>query len=97
MNTWTRVIKIEGQPNMTDVGDVKEDFFRSVLGDGLAQVEMTVGCGLDYGRVKVSATVRVTCNQDSQTINAVGERLFYKAHELAFDGMDLICKKEAGG
>ena len=93
MNTWTRETKVPGQEPKTEVGDAQDDFFRGVIGDGKAEVSMTVGFSLSYGEVKVSATVRLTCNQDEGTINAVGERAFYKAHELASDGLTLITEE----
>jgi hypothetical protein len=93
MNTWTRVITFPNGERRTDVGDIDGDFFAGVLGNGLAKVAMTVGFGLAYGEAKVSATVSLTCNQDEKTINAVGERAFYKAHELAGDGLNLISEE----
>lgn len=63
-----------------------------------ARVSMTVGEGLDYGAVKVSATVTLSCDQDEPSINAAGEAAFYKALELVRDGWsELHIDKSEGG
>lgn len=51
-----------------------------------ARVAITVAEGLDYGSLKVSATVSVACDQDEPSVNKAGELAFYKALELVRDG-----------
>ena len=51
-----------------------------------ARVAITVAEGMDYGSLKVSATVSVACDQNEPSINKAGELAFYKALELVRDG-----------
>ena len=82
-------------PPQTEIVNLPGNFYQDVVGNGLAQIEMTVGFGLSFGEGKCSCTVRLTCNQDEATLDAVGERAFSKAHELASKGIEtLILEKE---
>ena len=57
-----------------------------------ARVAISVAEGMDYGALKVSATVSVSCDQDEKTINKAGELAFYKALELVRDGWGELTK-----
>lgn len=57
-----------------------------------ARVAISVSEGMDYGALKVSATVSVSCDQDEKTIDKAGELAFYKALELVRDGWSELTK-----
>jgi hypothetical protein len=81
---WRRVSRTDGTYHEEE-GYM--DSFENLLGNGLAQVEMSTQFGLDYGAVKVSSVVRITCNQDEATINEAGKQAFFKSLELTKDGL----------
>lgn len=52
----------------------------------LARVNMGVSESLEFGAVKVSASVTLTCDQNEKKINKAGELAFKKSLELVMDG-----------
>jgi hypothetical protein len=82
---WRR--RIERADGKTQDEEGYMDDFQKLVGNGLAQVEMNTQFSLDYGAVKVSSSVRITCNQDEATINEAGKVAFFKSMELTKDGM----------
>lgn len=56
------------------------DKYEKVVGDGRARVDMVVGFARDYGNVKVSTRISITCGQDEKTIDAAAEAAFEKAY-----------------
>lgn len=82
--TWWR--RIEANGKWTEEEGILEDF-KDLVGNGLSQVEMNTTLGFDYASVKVTASIRVTCNQDNATIEKAAERAFFKSLEYAKDGM----------
>ena len=74
---------------------LKEDKFASLWSkkdSRPATVSISVGEGMDYGALKVSATVTLACDQNEATIDKAGELAFYKALELVRDGWSELTK-----
>jgi hypothetical protein len=89
-NTYSMVSENKGK-RMSKAGQLKDEFpglVSDLTGQSkpLARVSMTVGEALEYGEVKVSATVTLTCDQDKKHIDKAGELAFFKAQELMRDG-----------
>lgn len=88
-SNWARDMK-SSKGEKSDVGQLKGDDKFEVLWKKRdvepARVAVTVSEGMDYGALKVSATVSVSCDQNEATINKAGEVAFYKALELVRDG-----------
>ena len=57
---------------------------------GPARVTMSVGSSVNYGEVKCSATVSVSCIQTNDYIDIAGEVAFTKAKELCNDAMSVF-------
>lgn len=74
----------------SDAGQIRsEDKFDALWSNRKvepARVSITVSEGMDYGALKVSATVSLSCDQNERTINEAGGLAFYKAVELVRDG-----------
>lgn len=51
-----------------------------------ARVNMGVSESMEYGSLKVSASVTLTCDQNEEKINKAGELAFGKSLELIMDG-----------
>ena len=59
-----------------------------------AQVSATVGIGQDFGRLKVSATVTLTCDQNEGAIDAAYYRALIKCAESTTQAMELLTRQE---
>ena len=88
-SSWSREMK-NSKGEKADTGQLKGDDKFEALWKKRdvepARVAITVSEGMDYGALKVSATVSVSCDQNEPTINKAGEVAFYKALELVRDG-----------
>ncbi len=85
---WSRDSK-SSKGDKSEAGQIKEDKFEALWknrGTEPARVSVSVSEGMDYGALKVSATVTVSCDQNEATINKAGELSFHKALELVRDG-----------
>ena len=70
-------------------GKLTEDKFTKLVTDPekpLARISISVGEGLEYGSLKVSANVTLSCDQNEETIDKALELAFYKALEAERDG-----------
>ena len=79
----------ESRSPITKTGQLTEDKFRTLVSDltgVLSRVAVNVGESMDYGALKVGATVTLTCDQNEPMINKAGELAFYKALEIMKDG-----------
>ncbi len=100
-NNWARDMK-SSKGERSDAGQIKGDDKFDALWKNRnvepARVSISVSEGMDYGALKVSATVSVSCDQNEQTINKAGELAFYKAVELMRDGWGELngAAKESG-
>ena len=72
---------------VSEAGVDEDPFSLLFVGTEGAKVSMTVGRSLEYGEVKCSATVSVSCPQGEAFINKAAEISFKKALELVNDGM----------
>lgn len=92
-SSWSRDMK-NSKGEKSDVGQLKgEDKFEALWKKRSvepARVAISVSEGMDYGALKVSATVSVSCDQDERTINKAGELAFFKALELVRDGWGIL-------
>jgi len=52
----------------------------------LTRVNIGVSESMEYGSLKVSASITLTCNQNEKKINEAGGLAFFKAVELVTDG-----------
>lgn len=88
-SNWTRDAR-SSKGEKSDTGQLKgDDQFEALWKNRSvepARVSISVSEGMDYGALKVSATVSLSCDQDETTINKAGELAFYKALELVRDG-----------
>lgn len=89
-SNWSRERSSPKKGSTSDSGQIREDAYSALWKDrkntNPARVSMTVAEGMDYGAMRVSATVTLACDQDEPTINKAGELAFYKALELIRDG-----------
>ena len=76
----------------TENGNI-DPFPELVKKDGAASVSFTLGRSREYGELKVSATVRVTCDQNEATIDKAAKFAFMKALELVDDGWTLLTQR----
>lgn len=94
-SNWSRDMK-SSKGEKADAGQLKgDDKFEALWKNRNvepARVALTVSEGMDYGALKVSATVSVSCDQNETTINKAGEVAFYKALELVRDGWAELTK-----
>lgn len=60
-----------------------------------AKVSIGVSQSADFGAIKVSATVTLSCDQNEKTIDKAGELAYHKAYELMMDGWSEM--EKAGG
>src|SRR5262245_34872870 len=94
-SNWSREMK-NSKGEKSDVGQLKgDDRFEALWRKRdvePARVSISVSEGMDYGALKVSATVSVSCDQNEETINKAGELGFYKALELVRDGWSELDK-----
>ena len=88
MNDWQRTIQKEAEMT-SDAGELMTEEFRALVTDltlPLARVNMSVSQSLEFGSLKIGASVTLTCDQNELTINRAGELAFHKARELVHDG-----------
>ena len=82
----------------TKTGVLKDDKYDEIWSDKSqtpARVSMTVGSSIEYGYIKVSATVTLACDQNEKMIDRAGELGFYKAMELAEDALrEAVARQE---
>ncbi len=94
-SSWSRDRK-NSKGESSDTGQLKgDDKFEALWKQRdvePARVAITVAEGMDYGALKVSATVSVSCDQNEKTIDKAGELAFYKALELVRDGWSILNK-----
>lgn len=88
-SNWSRTVK-GSKGEKSDAGQIAGEDKFEVLWKKRdvepAKVSIGVGEGLEYGAVKVSATVSLVCDQNEAAINKAGELAFFKALELMRDG-----------
>lgn len=92
MNNWSRKSK-NSTTEIIEAGQLVEDKFTKLWSNRkveAARVAVSVSEGLDYGALKVSATVSLSCDQDEKTIDKAGEMAFYKALELVRGGFGVL-------
>jgi len=73
-------------------GQLVEDKFTKLITapTGIhARVNVGLSEAMEYGSLKVSASVTLECDQNEPTINKAGELAFYKALELMKDGFSI--------
>lgn len=73
----------------SDAGQLRDDKFNALWKRRdvePARVALNVGESMEFGAMKVSATVSVSCDQDEESINKAGELAFHKALEFVRDG-----------
>ena len=77
-------------------GVIETDAYRKLMGDEKAEVEVLVGTSVGFGEVKVHAVVRLTCNQDTNTIYEAGDLAYRTAKDIAVMGYeDLVSTTDA--
>lgn len=89
MSDWSLTVEREGRKPITKSGQLDEDKFRILVTNPTgvqARVGVNVGESMEYGALKVGATVTLTCDQNEPMINKAGELAFYKAVEIMKDG-----------
>ena len=89
MNTWNLVVERNKAPIATKAGQLTGDKFRKLVSDPtgvLAKVNMAVSESMQYGELKVSASVTLTCDQNESVINDAAQLAFEKSIELMRDG-----------
>lgn len=92
MHSWELVVEKNKKPIATRTGQLVEDQFRQLVSDLTgthAKVNMAVSEAFEYGSLKVSASVTLTCDQNEGAINRAGELAFTKALELMKDGFSI--------
>lgn len=89
MMQWERDIEMAGKKT-SEQGVSNDDKFKAVLGDEKAEVEYTVGTQWNFGEAKVTCTVRITCNQDENTIRSAAYLAFDTARSLCQQGLDIL-------
>ena len=57
-----------------------------------AHVGMNMGVGQDFGKLKVGASVTLSCDQNEAAINAAGYQAFTKCMELVEQGMKYLAQ-----
>lgn len=89
---WELTVTKDKKIIASKAGQLTDDKFAALVTDPAAKtarVSISVGEALDYGALKVSATVSLDCDQNEPTINKAGELAFYKALELMKDGFSI--------
>jgi len=96
MNTWQLEIKkngrvqtLEGLISMSQLATLRKD-----LQSEPARVGMTVGRSLEYGEVKVTASISLACDQNEEAVNEAGKQAFLKAVDLVNEGMAVLTGAE---
>ena len=93
-SSWEREMQNKNTAQ-SDAGQLVEDKFSKLWSDRTktpAKVTIGVSEAMDYGAMKVSATVSLACDQNEPAINQAGELAFYKAVELMRDGWSELAK-----
>jgi len=83
----------------TEEGVLSEDKYTRLWKDLEKQpagVTMSVGRSMDFGSVRVQASVTLHCDQNKSAINKAGGLAFNKACELLNDGWELLVEEEGG-
>lgn len=91
-NNFTRDTK-SAKGETSTAGQLREDKFEALWTKRdvkPAMVSVGVHEGIDYGAMKVSATVSLNCDQNEPTIDKAGELAFFKALELVRDGWRVL-------
>jgi hypothetical protein len=86
-NNFTRV-RESSTGRHSEAGQVVGDNYSKLLSKTTkdpAKVAISLSESLDFGAMKVSATVSLACDQNEPTINKAGELAFSKALELLRD------------
>lgn len=69
----------------------KFQFLRQTTGPE-AHVGMNMGVGQDFGKLKVGASVTLSCDQNEQAIDAAGYQALSKCMELVTQGMRYLAQ-----
>lgn len=69
----------------------KFQFLRQTTGPE-ARVGMNMGVGQDFGKLKVGASVTLSCDQNEQAIDAAGYQALSKCMELVTQGMRYLAQ-----
>jgi len=87
---WNRVLERHGY--RFEQGAAEYDPFLLLAqqvtqkGEPPAHISLTATNGGDFGQLKVTAMVSITCSQDERSINLAAEIAFRKVIELVNDG-----------
>jgi hypothetical protein len=98
MSSWELTVENKTKTIATRSGQLTDDKFRQLVSNPnglIARVNMGVSESLEYGALKVSASVTLACDQTEEAINRAGELAFNKSVELMRDGFS-IYGMEAG-
>lgn len=55
--------------------------------DGAAQVTVSAGYSIGYGNAKCTVSITLTCDQNTEALNAAYQVAFEAANNMAIDGM----------
>lgn len=93
-NSWAREVKSpKGETSASQ--QLREDKFAALWKNRDSKpAGVTVGVheGIDYGAMKVTATVYLNCDQNEEAINKASEMAFFKALEVVRDGWSELKK-----
>ena len=97
MHSWELTVTKDSKAVVSKAGQLQDDKFAALVTKDialpLAKVNMSVGESLDYGSLRVSASVTLMCDQNEAAINRAAELGFTKALELMQDGFSLYGMK----
>lgn len=92
MHSWELMVEKNKTPIAQRSGQLADDKFRRLVTDPhgiIARVNMGVSESMEYGSLKVTASVTLACDQNEAMINLAGELAFNKALELMRDGFSI--------
>ncbi len=84
MNSWSLTVA-KGDKKHTHHGALKSDKYRALVTNSSgpkAKVSMNVSESYDYSSIRVGASVTLTCDQNTRTIDRAGQLALEKATEL---------------
>lgn len=80
---------VERTPGKKTSKVLKEDKYKSLITNPTApsaRVNISLSQSAEFGAMKVSASVTLSCDQNESTINRAGGLAYEKAYELLVDG-----------
>jgi hypothetical protein len=88
-------VEKEGEPART----LKSDPFvyMATPGQTHASVGFSLGTQQDFGKLKIMASVNVTCDQTTPVMNEAGRMAFEKALEFLNDGLSILSTESKAG